>query len=70
MKKFYIDEREIETVEEFLGEFTENLFAYTDYVTELLGVKLDLISEELSNLIQVIRDGGEYRFNQTDYKVE
>lgn len=70
MKKFYINNREVETVEKFLGEFTENLFSYTDYITELLDVKLDIISEELSSLIQVIIDGGEYRFNGMGYKVE
>ena len=70
MKKFYINSREVETVEEFLGEFTENLLSYTDYITELLDVKLDLISQELSNFIQLITDGGEYRFNRIDYKVE
>jgi len=71
MRKFYINDREVETVEKFLSEFTKNLFSYTDYITEFLNVKLTIISEELSNLIQVIIDGsGEYRFDGIDYKVE
>jgi len=70
MKKFYINSREVETVEKFLGEFTENLFSYTDYITELLDVKLNIVSEELSSLIQVIIDGGEYKFDGINYKVE
>lgn len=68
--KFYINDTEVETVEKFLGEFTENLLSYTDYITELLGVKLDLISQELSNFIQLITEGGEYRFDGIDYKVK
>lgn len=68
--KFYINDREVETVEEFLGEFTENLFYYTNYLTELLGVKLDLISQELSNFIQLIEEGGEYELNGVNYKVK
>ena len=68
--KFYINDREVETVEEFLGEFTENLLSYTDYITELLGVKLDLISQELSNFIQLIAEGGEYELNGVNYKVK
>ena len=71
MRKFYINDREVETVEKFLSEFTKSLFSYTDYITEFLNVKLTIISEELSNLIQVIIDGsGEYRFDGIDYKVE
>lgn len=71
MRKFYINDREVETVEKFLSEFTKSLFSYTDYITEFLNVKLTIISEELSNLIQIIIDGGgEYRFDGIDYKVE
>ena len=71
MRKFYINNREVETVEKFLSEFTKSLFSYTDYITEFLNVKLTIISEELSNLIQVIIDGsGEYRFDGIDYRVE
>lgn len=70
MKKFYINDREVETLEEFLGDFIKELLDYTDYITELTDLKLDIISEELSNMIQVIRDGGEYVFNRINYKVE
>ena len=70
MKKFYIDEKEIDTVGEFLDIFADNLFAYTDYITEISGVKLDIIFEEMSNLLQVIEDGGKYGFNGITYKVE
>lgn len=70
MKKFYINEKEVKTVEKFLDEFAKNLFNYTEYITELLGVKLDLISEELSNLIELVRDGGEYELNGVNYKVK
>lgn len=70
MKKFYINVREVETLEEFLGDFIKELLDYTDYITELTDLKLDIISEELSNMIQVIRDGGEYVFNRINYKVE
>ena len=70
MKKFYIDEEEIDTVGEFLDIFADNLFAYTDYITEISGVKLDIIFEEMSNLLQVIEDGGKYGFNGITYKVE
>lgn len=70
MKKFYIDEREVDGVEKFLDEFADNLFAYTDYITQISSVKLDLIFEEMSNLLQVIEDGGEYGFNGNTYKVK
>lgn len=70
MKKFYINEREVKTLEEFLGDFIKELLDYTDYITELTDLKLDIISEEMSDMIEIIRDGGERGFNKTIYKVE
>ena len=70
MKKFYMNEREVETLEELLGHFIKEILDYTEYITELTDLKLDIISEELSDMIEIIRDGGERGFNKTIYRVE